>query len=86
MDRRASDDLGSDQLYGLPKFDPVIFAACAAEEALALGSPTHLQTLHGARFIQMYERRRNPQRTAFLSRPRYLLADDRDAFRVDYVG
>jgi hypothetical protein len=78
--------LGSDELYRLPRFDPVIFAACAAEEALTLNPPTRLQTLRGARFIQMFERLSDPQRIAMLSKPRYLLADDRDAFRVDYVG
>jgi hypothetical protein len=78
--------LGSDELYRLPRFDPVIFTACAAEEALALNPPTRLQTLRGARFIQMYERLGDPQRISMLSKPRYLLADDRDAFTVDYIG
>jgi hypothetical protein len=73
-------------LYRLPRFDPVIFTACAAEEALALNPPTRLQTLRGARFIQMYERLGDPQRISMLSKPRYLLANDRDAFTVDYIG
>jgi hypothetical protein len=78
--------LGSDELYRMPRFDPVIFFACASEEALSLAPPTQLQTLRGARFIQMFERLGDPQGISMLSKPRYLLADDRDAFRVDYIG
>jgi hypothetical protein len=78
--------LGSDELYRLPRFDPVTFEACAAEESLALHLPTRLQTLRGARFIQMFERLDGPQRISMLSKPSYLPANDRDAFRVDYIG
>jgi hypothetical protein len=78
--------LGSDELYRLPRFDPVVFVTCAVEEALALNPPTRLQSLYGARFIQMFERLGDPQRAAMLAKPRYLLANDSDAFRVDYVG
>ena len=78
--------LGSDQLYRMPQFDPVVFTNCAAEEALAINVPTVVQNLYGARFIQLFEQLGDPQRISMLSKPRYLMADDRDAFRVDYIG
>lgn len=78
--------LGSDQLYRVPRFDPVVFTNCAAEEALELNLPTVVQNLRGARFIQLFEQLGDPQRISLLAKPRYLMADDRDAFRVDYIG
>jgi hypothetical protein len=78
--------LGSTQLYQVPRFDPVVFTSCAAEEALELNSSTVVQNLRGARFIQLFEQLGDPQRISLLAKPRYLMADDRDAFRVDYIG
>jgi hypothetical protein len=79
--------LGSDKLHLLPRFDPVEFTNCYADEALAINSPdTVIESLHGARFIQLFEKLDDPERISMLSKPRHLLSDDQYAFRVNFIG
>ena len=79
--------LGSDQLHLLPQFDPVDFTNCFAAEAQSINPPIPvIQSLNGARFIQMFERLSGPERISMLSKPAHLVTNNQYAFRVSFIG
>ncbi len=57
----------SDVLYDLPNYNTVLFNNCLAMAASPRGGPIKERRLQGAKLIDMYEVRRNPQRTAKIS-------------------
>jgi hypothetical protein len=76
----------SDELFPLVSYGRVHFRRCWASVAPEPGAPSvGYQTLDGARFIRMYDRRNNPTRTAMISSPLRRLTTDRpEAFKVAY--
>jgi hypothetical protein len=76
----------SDDLFPLVDYGRVHFRRCWASVAPEPGAPSvGYQTLDGARFIRMYDRRDNPARTAMISSPLRRLTTDRpQTFKVAY--
>jgi hypothetical protein len=78
--------LNTDDLIPLVDYGRVDFRRCWASVAPEPGAPAAgYQTLDGARFIRMYERRNKPARIAMISSPlRRLMTDRPEAFKVAY--
>jgi hypothetical protein len=76
----------TDDLFPLVDYGRVHFRRCWATIAPEPGAPSAgYQTLDGARFIRMYDRRNRPARIAMISSPlRRLITDRREAFKVAY--
>jgi hypothetical protein len=78
--------LNSNDLFPLVDYGRVHFRRCWTAIAPEPGAPaTGYQTLDGARFIRMYDRRNKPTRIAMISSPlRRLITDQPEAFKVAY--
>jgi Peptidase A4 family len=62
-------ELGSTNLYPLPRYADVVFEHCLADSVPATGGPVVHQRIRDARRVRMYERHMTPYRKAYISIP-----------------
>ena len=62
-------ELGSTNLYPLPRYADVVFEHCLADSVPAMGGTVMHQRIRDARHVRMYERYMTPYRKAYISIP-----------------